>query len=199
MSDDKTIDVYNARAADYAQMTESTEPDKRLIDFIERLPQGAHVLDLGCGPGNAAKAMGDAGCTALAWDASSEMVALAQGHDQVTAEQKVFADLETLETDSLHGVWASFSLLHAPRDDVPGHIADIARAVKSGGIFLIAVKTGTGEERDSIGRLYTYFQEDELETLLSNAGFRIVRRDHGREPGLSGEEADWVSLTTERL
>ena len=110
----------------------------------------------------------------------------------VNARQAGFDDLTA---EALYdGVWANFSLLHAPRADVPGHLDQINRALKPDGVFHIAVKTGTGSERDSIGRMYTYFTEDELNGLLADIGMTAFERREGRDMGLSGEMADWVAL-----
>jgi SAM-dependent methyltransferase len=195
MIDRETIAVYDARAQEYAEVTSGIESDPRLVDFMARLPDGGAVLDLGCGPGLAAAAMARGGLEVAAWDASAEMIALAAAHPGVTAAQRVFDDLAALAPASLDGVWANFALLHAPRSRMPVHLASIARALRPGGVFLIALKDGTGEVRDSIGRLYTYYTEPELRGLLAEAGFTVERVDTGREPGLSGEISDWISLT----
>jgi SAM-dependent methyltransferase len=193
--DRETIAVYDAKAEEYAGLISDIAEDSRLIDFIVRLPKGGQVLDLGCGPGNAAAEMARQGLQVSAWDASAEMVALAQRHDGVDAAQKLFDDMADLAPSSLDGLWANFSLLHAPEADMPRHLAAIASAVKPGGVFLIALKEGTGAHRDGIGRLYTYFTEDSLSALVEAAGFDVDRRDRGSGKGLSGEEAEWISLT----
>lgn len=195
MTDRETIAVYDARAAEYAEVTSGIAADPRLIDFIARLPERGAVLDLGSGPGAAAAEMARAGHDALAWDASEGMVALAAAQPGVRAEQRLFGDLATLAPASLHGVWANFSLLHAPRAEMPDHLAAIARALVPGGVFLVAVKLGEGDRRDRIGRLYSYYTEAELRGLVEAAGFSVDRIDRGRDPGLSGEISDWISLT----
>ncbi|MFP7569774.1 class I SAM-dependent DNA methyltransferase [Marivita sp. S2033] len=193
MTDRDTIAVYDARAADYAQIDPSCSRSATLAAFIDALPKGARVLDLGCGPGTSARHMVAAGCRVDALDASAEMIALASAIDGVSARQATFDDISG---DGIYdGVWANFSLLHAPRTDMPRHLAAIHTALKSGGLFHIAVKVGRGESRDSIGRLYTYYSEAELKALLKDAGFTPGATRRGRDKGLSGEDADWISLT----
>ena len=198
MSDARTLDVYNSQAQEYAELTHSAKPDRRLVDFIARLPSNARVLDLGCGPGQASQILAQAGCDTRAWDASIEMVRLAAKAPGVTAECKTFEALGDLNSDSFDGVWANFSLLHAPRSALPEYLRHIARVLMSGGIFVIAVKTGTGEKRDRLGRFYTYFSQNELQTLLEQAGFWVCRTDQGCDRGLEGTRSDWVSFTVER-
>ena len=193
MTDRETIAVYDARAADYAKLEPSDTPSDTLATFIAALPQGARVLDLGCGPGTSARHMVRAGCVVDALDASAEMIGLASAIDGVTARQASFDDISG--TAIYDGVWANFSLLHAPRTDMPRHLSAIHAALKPGGLFHIAVKEGTGEARDSINRLYTYYTEAELTDLLQTAGFTVGPYRRGRDKGLSGEDADWISVT----
>ncbi|MCV6592465.1 MAG: class I SAM-dependent methyltransferase, partial [Silicimonas sp.] len=74
MSDRETLDVYDQRAAEYATHFTADGASKHLSAFIAALPEGARVLDLGCGPGTAARKMAAAGLKVEAWDASAEMV-----------------------------------------------------------------------------------------------------------------------------
>lgn len=192
-ADDETIRLYDRKAEDYARLTDDgMRSDPRLMAFIAAMPDGGRVLDLGSGPGTAAALMAEAGLGVTALDASAKMVALAARHANVTARQGSFDDLSG---DALYdGIWASFSLLHAPRSALPRHVSAIRRALKPGGVFVIAVKTGTGAARDRLGRLYTYYEEDELTALLTRHGFAPGEITRGRDAGLSGEEAPWFSV-----
>lgn len=192
MSDRETLSVYDAKAADYAAMTESEARDRQLLAFIADIPEGGNVLDLGCGPGHSAATMANAGLKVTALDASAEMVALAGAHEGVTARQATFDDLGGVAL--YDGIWANFSLLHAPRDAMPRHLAAIAKALKPGGRFHIALKTGTGAKRDALGRFYTYYEEDELLGLLRDAGLTPGKIRRGDTKGLDGEVAGWLSV-----
>jgi len=190
-TDRETLAVYDRRATDYAaRFTGDRNLD--LETFIAALPTGAQVLDLGCGPGHAAAQMAHAGHSVEATDASAEMVKLARAHPGVTARLASFDDITG--ADLYDGIWANFALLHAPRSAMPGHLAALRRALRSGGLFHIGMKTGTGEKRDEIGRLYTYYTEDELAGLLRAAGFTPFASRTGAEPGLDGVVAPWVTI-----
>lgn len=192
MSDPETLGVYAAQATKYASVTQGLARDPTLAGFIRAVIPGGEVLDLGCGPGIAAEQMALAGLKVTATDPVPEMVALAALKHGVTTKCASFDDVS--ETDAYDGVWANFSLLHAPRQDIPRHLSNIARALRKGGIFHIAVKLGAGEKRDKIGRLYTYFSESELVDLLEDAGMTIAHRTKGRDKGLDGTMADWICL-----
>ena len=72
-------------------------------------------------------------------------------------------------------------------------MAPVHTALKPGGAFHIALKTGTGEARDAIGRRYSYFTAEALRDLLTDAGFTITATRSGRDTGLDGSLSDWIS------
>ncbi len=191
MSDPETIKVYDDQAAQYAELTQThNATDPYLRAFLATIPTDGHVLDLGCGPGASAAEMAQAGLTVTATDASAEMVAMAARHPGVTAQQ---ASFDQISGDAIYdGVWANFSLLHASRADMPTHLRALRTALKPGGTLHIGLKTGTGEKRDGIGRLYTYYTREELDGLLHDAGFTPVDHAFGEALGLDGVMANWI-------
>lgn len=196
MSDDVTIAFYDGRAQDYADRFNSLKEDRHLTAFIDRLTPGALVLDLGCGPGNAAARLADAGFVVDAWDAAAGMVALASRHEGVNARQAGFEDLDA--TGVYGGIWANFSLLHAPRQAFADHIAAISQALCPGGVFHIGMKTGTDADRDGLGRAYTYYSIDALEDHLRQAGLSLLTRQTGADRGFAGTVDPWVILLAEK-
>ncbi|MDA7966011.1 class I SAM-dependent methyltransferase [Ruegeria sp.] len=195
MSDRDTISVYNEQAVRYSEMTDDDNfGDPQLSRFIDAIPEGGKVLDLGCGPGASATVMAQAGLQVDATDASVEMVRLASAHEGVHARQAEFSDLDAVAM--YDGIWANFSLLHAKRADFPTHLTAIHRALKPGGVFYIAMKLGQGEGPDRLGRYYSYYSEDELKTYLQEAGFTVTDRRLGSGTGLDGSVSDWIGLAS---
>ena len=142
--------------------------------------------------GQFSRCMADAGFRVSATDGSGEMVALARSRYGVSARQAIFADLA--EVDEFDGIWANFSLLHALKSDFPGHLTQVHRALKSGGIFHIGMKTGTGEHRDRIGRFYAFYTINELKDLLEQAGFTPLTERNGEALGLAGDVEPYVVI-----
>lgn len=196
MPDRETIALYSDRAADYATCVAREDDDGSLTAFMARLPAGGRVLDLGCGPGRAAARMARAGFTVEALDAAPGMVALAARQAGVSARLGTFDDI--VADPPYAGIWANFSLLHAPRADMPRHLARIHAALQPGGQFHIGLKCGEGTRRDAIGRLYTYYTVAEISGLLDAAGFTILDRETGESAGFSGEVSPWVTLAATR-
>ena len=193
MTDKETLRVYDAKAAEYAKLIKrENNGDPHLDRFINKLPTGGRVLDLGCGPGISAACMANAGMQVDAIDGSAEMIAMATQHQGVTAWQATFDEITG--TNIYEGIWANFCLLHASKEAVPQHLAALVTALKLGGAFHIAMKLGSGSQRDTIGRLYSYYSEPELTNLLVAAGLTVAETAHGRTVGLDGTEADWIVM-----
>lgn len=193
MSDRETLDAYAAKAEDYAKLVARSKPDRDLRAFISTLRPGARVLDLGCGPGNSAAMMRDAGLEVDAWDASPEMVEIARDTHGIAAKLATFDDLADI--DAYDGIWANFSLLHAPRDAMPRHLRAIHVALKFGGVLHLGLKAGEGSERDSLGRHYTYYTETELRGLLEDAGLAVKHVRHGKMDGMAKPNEPFMIVT----
>lgn len=192
MTDRETLGVYAARAQDYADQFAKSEPNKHLSAFMEDLRPGGRVLDLGCGPGQAAASMVQSGFVVDAWDASPEMAKMGRAAFGLEIAVKGF---DALEADAIYdGVYANFSLLHAPKVEMPGHLARIARALTPSGVFHVGLKSGTGEERDALGRFYAYYEDAELTDLLGQVGLTVYARATGTEVGLAGTNDPWMIL-----
>lgn len=193
MSDTRTIAVYDQQSQDYAAMMDrEAAKDPMIGRFIAACPKGGRVLDLGCGSGHYAKRMAEAGLRVDALDASQSMVDLTARIPGVNVRLARFEDLA--EENVYDGIWAYFSLLHARREDLPGHLERIARALRPGGVFFIAVKRGSGGKRDTLDRYYEYYEREDLEVLLNMAGLAPVSHWLGKSAGLSGHAEGWVVI-----
>ncbi len=198
MSDPETMAVYASAAKDYAaQFTKTSDADidqeADLAAFCGLMPKNGTVLDLGCGPGQWAAKIKQAGYEVCAMDASPEMAALAKADFDVDVTVATFDALD--DVAKFDGVWANFSLLHAPRAEFPAHLARVHRALKPKGAFHIGMKLGDSEARDPLGRFYSYYAEDALVALLQTAGFTVMRKRLGTGTGLAGSDDTFVILT----
>ena len=192
MTDKQTIDTYNANVSAYRALVDKLPEIKHIQHFVSLVPPGATILDFGCGVGNAAAEMKKAGLNLVCVDASAEMVRTARELFGVAATVSTFADLDAVQ--AFDGVWANFSLLHAPKADFAGHLNAIHTALKPGGLFFIALKIGDGGHRDKLGRLYAYYREEELDEILQNCGFIPGEKRFGALKGMAGDVEDWIGV-----
>ena len=182
--DEQTVGFYDAAARDYAEKLVKGHVRPELARFIARLPAGARVLDLGCGPGNASAAMAAAGLRPDPVDASDGMVRFAAETYGVPARLGTFD--EDFGRARYDGIWASYSLLHARRAELPGLVARLCAALRPGGTLYLGMKLGEGEARDALGRHYAYVSAQELRDWTEAAGLEVLESVEGESRGMAG-------------
>lgn len=183
MVDSETIGVYTGALDSYLAIPLPEEQIKARQAFADLVPAGGLVLDLGAGPGSDSLFLKRQGLKVRAIDATPAFVEHARANG-VDAHLGTFDDLT--EQDTYDAIYASFSLLHAPKTDFHRHLKAVKHALKSGGVLFLGMKTGTGEHRDEIGRLYAYYSLEELEDILQSTGFTIENTTTGYGSGLAG-------------
>jgi SAM-dependent methyltransferase len=196
MTDNQTLNVYDDNVETYRRLVDKLPELESISQFTGRLSPGALILDLGCGIGNAAARMRDRGFQLVCVDGSPEMVKAANDAFSLNATTAFFSDLDAIAL--YDGIWANFSLLHAAKADFPTYLKAIHTALKPGGLFFISLKRGKGEKRDQLGRFYAYYQEDELENLLLQTGFKPEHTRRGALRGMAGDVEDWFGVLSLR-
>jgi SAM-dependent methyltransferase len=154
--------------------------DRDFLDaFAERLRGTGLVLDVGCGPGHVARYLNERGVEVAGVDLSSEMVDVARRLNPGLRFD--VGDMAALgvEDAGLAGLVAFYSIIHIPREGVPGVLREFRRAIRSGGELVISVHAGTGWVRrdEFLGRAVpfeaTFFERDELVSMVEGAGFQL--------------------------
>ena len=189
-SDIKTLQVYETQSSKYLENVTKEHPSKTLKYFAANLPKKSSVLDYGCGPGLSAEYLANLGHSVIAFDASPKMLELVPKHERIKSYQATFDAFS--ENGIFDGIWASFSLLHAQRENFPRLLTSIKRALKPDGLFSIGLKLGAGEKRDKLGRRYTFVSRKELDQLLRSSGFNVFDHILGKDVGLDGVMSEWV-------
>ena len=190
--DNITIDIYNKNAAKYANLDIDKVSLKAYREFSRLLPKNGIVLDYGCGPGYFSKKFLADGFQVNAFDASEKMIEIASMETRVNWW---LGDFKSFRATTLYdGIWANFSLLHAPKKEIFQLIRTIFKSLKPRGLFSLGLKLGIGEKRDKIGRKYSYFEEQEIRNILSNEGFYQISHHLGEAKGLDGESANFIII-----
>ena len=128
-----------------------------------------------------------------ATDGIPAMVAKANERHGVGARLMRFDELSAeAEYDA---VWAHACLLHCPRAELPGVLARIHTALRTGGLHYASYKLGTGEGRDLLGRLHNFPGADWLRNRYTEAGFEALEEDIFAGKGSDGTQRDWIAMT----
>lgn len=161
--DPATLAFYEANAARYS--LDFSQAHSRYLDaFLDRLPPGARVLELGCGGGRDAARMAARGFAVDPTDASAAMVAQARHGFGVPARRLRFDELGAVA--AYDAVWAHACLIHVARADFAAVLAAIHTSLRAGGWHFANFKLGDGEGRDPLGRLTNFPDETWLETPI---------------------------------
>ena len=165
MSVQKTLEYYNRNAREFAEGTSGVDFSGIQNRFLSHLPEGALILDFGCGSGRDTRYFLGKGFRVEAADGSEELCRLASVYTGIPVKQMLFQELE--ETEKYDGIWACASMLHLRREELPEVFRKMYRALKPGGILYVSFKYGDFEgERN--GRYFTDMTEETAEELLES-------------------------------
>ena len=161
----KTLEYYNRNAREFAEGTSGVDFSGIQNRFLSHLPEGALILDFGCGSGRDTRYFLGKGFRVEAADGSEELCRLASVYTGIPVKQMLFQELE--ETEKYDGIWACASILHLRREELPEVFRKMYRALKPGGILYVSFKYSDFEgERN--GRYFTDMTEETAEELLES-------------------------------
>ena len=199
-TDPATIAFYQTRAPHYV-LKFGQAHSYQLDAFLDRLPPGGRVLELGCGGVQDAARIAARGFVIDATDATPAMVAKTNERFGPGARLMAFDQLEAEAT--YDGIWAHASLLHCPRAALPDVLQRIHRALVPGGwhfaSYKLGAESGGGEGRDSLGRFYNFPAADCLAAQYAALeGWQIVDTRRYVAGGFDNVERDWIDLVVRK-
>ncbi len=192
-----TRQVYENLGDTYVSAIANGQPPE-MSQFLDLVPRGGTILDVGCAGGRDAKIFTDHGFSVIGVDVVDAF--LQRAKRDVPQATFLHMDLRalTFQEDSFDAIWANAVLLHILKPELPNILKTFLSILKPGGVLHIRVKEGTGTtyEEDILSpdkRFFVYFEKEELEHHIERAGFTILEsrifpdtlgRDHLRWVGV---------------
>lgn len=159
----KTIDYYNKHVEEFTTSTFEVDMKSLYQPFLAELPEGARILDVGCGSGRDTLTFKNKGYQVDAIDYSEELVKKATRLTGIPIKLKSFYEVDDYE--AYDGIWACASLLHCERSRLAEVLEKMVQALKPNGVIYMSFKYGDSD-RDQDGRQFTDLDENQAEALL---------------------------------
>jgi SAM-dependent methyltransferase len=182
---DRIADEYALRLFDEL---EHKPFDRQILDrFAAQLAQGGEVLDIGCGPGQVARYLSEAGVSAFGLDLSARMVEHARRLNPGIAFREGDMFALDLPNESVAGIVAFYAIVNIPDDLLPDVFREMRRVLRPGGLLLLAFHIGDEVLHPQeifglpISMEFFMFQPSAIAQLLNDAGF-VVEEVLERQP-----------------
>ena len=183
---------YEQNAQDFFDTTFDVDMGALYTPFLDRLTEGAHILDAGCGSGRDTKHFLSLDYQVTAFDASAELVRLATAHTRQPISQMTFQEMSYAAT--FDGIWACASLLHVPDKDWIDVVGRFCRALKPGGVWYFSFKYGdTARSKD--GRFFRDHTENSLkDSLTGTPGLELLSTWRTQDTRKDRENESWLNV-----
>ena len=148
---DSVRSTYDVVADSYASLLPDAgfeaPADRGMIDaFVRHVTEGPArpVVDAGCGTGRMTRLLASLGLAVSGIDLSAGMIAVARRTSPgIPFEVAELSELPYADTQ-LGGVFAWYSIIHTPPEDLPRIFAEFFRVLAPGGHALLSFQAGEG-------------------------------------------------------
>ena len=195
--DQKTIKFYNENALEYSVWSSKKDNYFELEEFCKLVINFGHILDFGCGSGWASHYFLNQNYFVTALDASKELLSTIEENDDL---KKLHTDFSNIEfKNKFDGIWASFSLQHVPKVQIPKILLLLNDSLKSKAHIYIGIHEGKKICRDKFGRLYCYFQEQEIRDLLEKSNFKVLKIDKSLSKSFDDKKINIMHIFSQKV
>lgn len=206
----KTIETYDKHADSYQSKFMDFESYKtRLKGFCDILLPGAKVLDVGCGPGNAAKLLVESkkDFEILGIDLSTEMISRARANVVSPRVSFLVEDIRDMNLKDMvyDAVILSFCLPHLSNEEAENLVDDMAVVLSKGGFLYLSCMEGSksGFETTSFSSsdyiFFNYFSEDFIRQILGKNNFQILQLHRDLYPESDGSTTTDMFIYAQKI
>jgi SAM-dependent methyltransferase len=166
-------DYYQNNCAEYYKRTVSVDPSSFLSPFVNAIPKGCSILDIGCGSGRDLLWLKNQCFQVTGFEISKGLAQLARIHSGC---EVIGGDFETYDFSRLafDAILASGSLVHVAHERLANVMRNIKQALVTGGFFYVSLKEGKNTYQDKTGRIFYLWQDSDLRNLFSKLSFKVL-------------------------
>lgn len=165
----KYTDAYFDDISDFPQV----------LKYLNLIPKGGQILDVGSGPGNFTKFIKNQNYTVTGVDLTPEMIDIAK--QKVPGTDFLLMDMRDLNfsDNKFDGLIAAYSLIHIPTVELLDTLKGFYRVLKPGAHALIITQKGEPDQTideplaPGCQMFFNFFTEERLATVLTEAGFTL--------------------------
>jgi 2-polyprenyl-3-methyl-5-hydroxy-6-metoxy-1,4-benzoquinol methylase len=193
---DETLSYYNENAESFINGTVAVYFEKTQNKFLEKLTNGAYILDFGCGSGRDTKYFLEHGYKVDAIDGSDELVRYASEYTGIKVRKMLFQELDA--TNRYDGIWACSSVLHLPKVELKDVFVKMSRALKDNGIIYTSFKHSEFEGMRN-GRYFTDFSLESFKDFIKDVpSLDILEYWISGDVRQGREDEKWLNLILRR-
>lgn len=192
-----SIDYYSRNANIYYEHTKDLNMESVLDKFIEYLPEGSSVLDLGCGSGRDSLYLIEKGFDVTALDGAEELCELASIHIRQDVLHMKFDEIDF--NNVFDGVWACASLVHVTPDKIDSILKKVIGSMKTDGILYMSFKYGdfAGIQND---RYFKHYKTRTLKEVLNQFdNLEVIDIWKTEEIREDREEEEWINTLVRKI
>ena len=188
-----TLAEYDSMADAYRHGTADHDVSQNIAALLEAIEGEAPyaILDLGCGPGRDLLAFTALGHEVTGLDGAAELVALARAQTDCPVLLQDFLALD-LPAERFDGIFANASLFHVPSSQIARVLAELAAALKPGGVLFCSNPRGDNQEGWVGGRYGCFYDLETWRAFAAGAGF-VELRHYYRPPGRPRHQQPWLA------
>lgn len=188
-----TLAHYETNAESFREGTLDHDVSQNITAMLRHIetPAPHTLLDFGCGPGRDLKTFKDMGHIAIGLDGAARFVEMARSHSGCEVWQQDFLSLN-LPDSYFDGVFANATLFHVPSAELPRVLGQLRDALKPRGVLFSSNPRGDNQEGWNGQRYGAYYDLENWQRLLSEAGF-IELEHYYRPEGLPREQQPWLA------
>lgn len=161
-----THEIFDANYADYIMRTINVDFSSDYDVFLKHVPEGGHILDLGCGSGRDAFRFKKMGYKVTAVDGGRKFCEFASNLLQQPVECMLFQDMKY--ENEFDGIWAMASIHHLDKDELMTVIEKVYKALKVGGAFLFNARLGEREYDNKNGKHFCEFNQKTFRQFIKS-------------------------------